>query len=82
VRSLCGASLLFWTTTPCAAQESGTGQPKVAVRSTLVIVPVLATTKEEMSFLASPPMIFFSLIMVCPRMFLLRRTRTRSPWRW
>jgi VWFA-related protein len=45
VRSLCGASLLFWTTTPCAAQESGTGQPKVAVRSTLVIVPVLATTK-------------------------------------
>jgi VWFA-related protein len=45
VRSLCGASLLFWTTTPGVAQDSGTGQPKVSVRSTLVMVPVLATTK-------------------------------------
>jgi VWFA-related protein len=44
VKFLCGASLLFWSTTPCFAQESGTGQPTVVVRSTLVMVPVLATT--------------------------------------
>ncbi len=46
MRAFCGVTFLLGATTPCIAQQSGTGQSKVVVRSTLVMVPVLATTTE------------------------------------
>src|SRR6266699_3419727 len=40
VNVFCGSTLLLCAATLCIAQQSGTGQPTVVVRSTLVMVPV------------------------------------------
>jgi hypothetical protein len=46
VKALGSTALLFCFTTLSIAQQSGTRQPTVVVRSTLVMVPVFATTKD------------------------------------
>src|SRR2546429_4577496 len=46
MKSICTLIPLLFFTAAGIAQQSDTGQPKLTVRSTLVMAPVLVTTKE------------------------------------